>query len=166
MEACCHLQLGNPSSPPDLPGIQLMRCPTHICLPSFPLWWVSSLEQPSRLFKLPLQHERTNLASVGDTFIFLLQCVLTKKQAHAFILKSAMKKLHKTKNTKTNPRYSCPHFPHETPTALRHSLLHSEQLCMLNLLLLLWGLASRLPSGWQILSRTAQQNKVGSQETG
>lgn len=103
-----------------------------------------------------------NLDSGGDTSIFPLECVFTKNvfahwQAGTFIFKAVMKKLEKKI---PNPRYS------STPAALRHNLLHSEQLHTLNLLLLLWGLASQLPSVWQILPHTAQQNKVGSWGTG
>lgn len=129
----------------------------------FPRWWASSSGQPSRLFKLPLQHERTNLASVADTFILLLQHVLTKKDCRVICTRVSFKEC--SAKTQNKPQTLIPRSPHETPAALRHGLLRSEKPCTLIHLLLPWGLASWLPSVWQPQSHTAQENKVGSQGT-
>lgn len=69
----CHLQLDNPQIHQECSSWGATFA--HLV---YPRWWVSSSGQPSSLFKSPLLHESTNLASVGVTFILLLQHVLKK----------------------------------------------------------------------------------------
>lgn len=106
-KACCHFQVSDLSSPLDLAGMQLVSCPLPCDNPVFPRWWVLSLEQPSRLFKLPLQDERTNLGSVRHLHLpsractYKKHCTLTRTHIH---FKDLVKKPDETKKTKTKPQ--------------------------------------------------------------
>lgn len=145
--------------------MQLRRCPTNICLCSLP-----QVMQPSRLFKWPLQQKtvcnkhsfcRRQLHLPSTACTYKTHCRLTSTRIS---FEECNEETGLSKKYQNKHQIFTPHFPHETPAALRHSLLHPEQPCTLNLLLLLWGLASLLPPIWQILSHTAQQNQVGTEE--
>lgn len=88
-----------------------------------------SLGQPSRLFKLPLQHERTNPGSVRHLHLPSRACTYKKHctlMSTHICFKDLVKKLDQTKNTQTKPQILLHTCSPETQFITLRAAVHVE----------------------------------------